>query len=154
MAKELNDIPKFKRSFWKKIGDKVADSIRIDTTKKGIDVRGSSFNKYSEKYRIRKSKGGLKRQSSTSTKPDLQLTGDMMRNLQTRGFTKNNAIIGWSGTNAQKVEWNANIGREVTTDTVPISKKNQNFVLKMISNKIEKNIKDATKQPLIIRIGK
>ena len=65
MAKELNDIPKFKRSFWKKIGDKVADSIRIDTTKKGIDVRGSSFNKYSEKYRIRKSKGGLKRQSST-----------------------------------------------------------------------------------------
>ena len=154
MAKELNDIPKFKRSFWKKIGDEVADSIRIDTTKKGIDVRGSSFNKYSEKYRIRKSKGGLKRQSSTSTKPDLQLTGDMMRNLQTRGFTKNNAIIGWSGTNAQKVEWNANMGREVTTDTVPISKKNQNFVLKMISNKIEKNIKDATKQPLIIRIGK
>ena len=154
MAKELNDIPKFKRSFWKKIGDKVADSIRIDTTKKGIDVRGSSFNKYSEKYRIRKSKGGLKRQSSTSTKPDLQLTGDMMRNLQTRGFTKNNAIIGWSGTNAQKVEWNADMGREVTTDTVPISKKNQNFVLKMISNKIEKNIKDATKQPLIIRIGK
>ena len=154
MAKELNDIPKFKRSFWKKIGDKVADSIRIDTTKKGIDVRGSSFNKYSEKYRIRKSKGGLKRQSSTSTKPDLQLTGDMMRNLQTRGFTKNNAIIGWSGTNAQKVEWNADMGREVTTDTVPISKKNQNFVLKMISNEIEKNIKDATKQPLIIRIGK
>ena len=154
MAKELNDIPKFKRSFWKKIGDKVADSIRIDTTKKGIDVRGSSFNKYSEKYRIRKSKGGLKRQSSTSTKPDLQLTGDMMRNLQTRGFTKNNAIIGWSGTNAQKVQWNANMGREVTTDTVPISKKNQNFVLKMISNEIEKNIKDATKQPLIIRIGK
>ena len=154
MAKELNDIPKFKRSFWKKIGDEVADSIRIDTTKKGIDVRGSSFNKYSEKYRIRKSKGGLKRQSSTSTKPDLQLTGDMMRNLQTRGFTKNNAIIGWSGTNAQKVEWNANMGREVTTDTVPISKKNQNFVLKMISNEIEKNIKDATKQPLIIRIGK
>ena len=154
MAKELNDIPKFKRSFWKKIGDEVADSIRIDTTKKGIDVRGSSFNKYSEKYRIRKSKGGLKRQSSTSTKPDLQLTGDMMRNLQTRGFTKNNAIIGWSGTNAQKVEWNADMGREVTTDTVPISKKNQNFVLKMISNEIEKNIKDATKQPLIIRIGK
>ena len=154
MAKELNDIPKFKRSFWKKIGDKVADSIRIDTTKKGIDVRGSSFNKYSEKYRIRKSKGGLKRQSSTSTKPDLQLTGEMMRNLQTRGFTKNNAIIGWSGTNAQKVEWNADMGREVTTDTVPISKKNQNFVLKMISNEIEKNIKDATKQPLIIRIGK
>ena len=77
-----------------------------------------------------------------------------MRNLQTRGFTKNNAIIGWSGTNAQKVEWNADMGREVTTDTVPISKKNQNFVLKMISNEIEKNIKDATKQPLIIRIGK
>ena len=46
------------------------------------------------------------------------------------------------------------MGREVTTDTVPISKKNQNFVLKMISNEIEKNIKDATKQPLIIRIGK
>ena len=154
MAKKLNDIPKFKRSFWKKIGDEVADSIRVDTTKKGIDVRGSSFNKYSEKYRIRKSKRVFKGQSSTSTKPDLQLTGDMMRNLQTRGFTKNNVIIGWSGTNAQKVEWNANMGREVTTDTVPISKKNQNFVLKMISNEIEKNIKDATKQPLIIRIGK
>ena len=174
MAKELNDIPKFKRSFWKKIGDKVADSIRIDTTKKGIDVNGRIFKPYkthppfwfskkvkgktisiyAEDYKTRKSRGGMKRQSSTSTKPDLQLTGDMMRNLQTRGFTKNNAIIGWSGTNAQKVEWNANMGREVTTDTVPISKKNQNFVLKMISNKIEKNIKDATKQPLIIRIGK
>ena len=38
----------------------------------------------------------------------------MMRNLQTRGFTKDNVIIGWSGTNAQKIQWNADMGRVVT----------------------------------------
>ena len=154
MAKELKDIPTFTKQFWKGIGDEVADRIRVHTTKGGKDVEGRKFSPYTTNYKARKALGKYKRQSSTSSKVDLQLTGDMMRNLQTRGFTKDQVIIGWSGTNAQKIQWNADMGRVVTKSSMPVTKSTQRFILKEIDKHIEKNAREATKKPINLKIGK
>ena len=154
MAKALREIPTFTKQFWKGVGDEVADRVRVHTTKGGKDVEGRKFSPYSTTYKARKGLGKYKRQSSTSTKVDLQLTGDMMRNLQTRGFTKDNVIIGWSGTNAQKIRWNADMGRVVTKPSMPISKGTQRFILKEVERFIEKNAEEATKKPINFKIGK
>ena len=154
MAKALRDIPTFTKQFWKGVGDEVSDQIRVHTTKGSKDVEGRKFSPYSTTYKARKGLGKYKRQSSTSTKVDLQLTGDMMRNLQTRGFTKDNVVIGWSGTNAQKIQWNADMGRVVTKSSMPVTKKIQRFILKEVDRFIEKNAEEATKKPINFKIGK
>ena len=154
MAKALREIPTFTKQFWKGVGDEVADRVRVHTTKGGKDVEGRKFSPYSTTYKARKGLGKYKRQSSTSTKVDLQLTGDMMRNLQTRGFTKDSVVVGWSGTNAQKIQWNADMGRVVTKPSMPVTKKIQRFILKEVDRFIEKNAEEATKKPINFKIGK
>lgn len=151
MAKPLKDIPKTKASFWKKLGDEVADRIQVHT-KKGKDVNGANFEKYSDEYANAKRAGKFKRQSSTSTKPNLTLTGDMMRNLQTRSATNDGVIIGWSGTNAEKVKWNEDMGRTVTTERKPVSKGIERFIDKQINATIDRNIK-ATNETKTFVIG-
>ena len=155
MAKKLKDIPTFTKQFWKKLGDETADRIRVHTTKGGKDVNNKPFEAYSTKYRTRKASGKFKRQSSTSSKVDLQLTGDMMRNLQTRGFSRDNVIIGWSGTNAQKIQWNAdNKERVVTSKTKPVTNKIERFIFKEVDLAIARNAKEATSKPINLKIGK
>jgi hypothetical protein len=154
VAKKLKDIPTFTKQFWKKLGDETADRIRVHTTKGGKDVNGKGFSPYSTSYRARKASGKFKRQSSTSSKVDLQLTGDMMRNLQTRGFSRDNVIIGWSGTNAQKIQWNDDMGRSVTSKTKPVTNKIERFIFKEVDLAIARNAKEATSKPINLKIGK
>ena len=155
MAKKLKDIPTFTKQFWKKLGDEIADRIRVHTTKGGKDVNNKPFEAYSTKYRTRKASGKFKRQSSTSSKVDLQLTGDMMRNLQTRGFSRDNVVVGWSGTNAQKIQWNAdNKERVVTSKQRPVSKGIERFIFKEVDLAIARNAKEATSKPINLKIGK
>ena len=155
MAKKLKDIPTFTKQFWKKLGDETADRIRVHTTKGGKDVNGKGFSPYSTSYRARKASGKFKRQSSTSSKVDLQLTGDMMRNLQTRGFSRDNVVVGWSGTNAQKIQWNAdNKERVVTSKTKPVTNKIERFIFKEVDLAIARNAKEATSKPINLKIGK
>ena len=136
------------------MGDETADRIRVHTTKGGKDVNGKGFSPYSTSYRARKASGKFKRQSSTSSKVDLQLTGDMMRNLQTRGFSRDNVIIGWSGTNAQKIQWNDDMGRSVTSKTKPVTNKIERFIFKEVDLAIARNAKEATSKPINLKIGK
>ncbi len=154
MAKKLKDIPTFTKQFWKKLGDETADRIRVHTTKGGKDVNNKPFEVYSTKYRTRKASGKFKRQSSTSSKVDLQLTGDMMRNLQTRGFSRDNVVVGWSGTNAQKIQWNDDMGRAVTSKQRPVSKGIERFIFKEVDLAIARNAKEATSKPINLKIGK
>lgn len=154
MAKKLKDIPTFTKQFWKKLGDETADRIRVHTTKGGKDVNNKPFEAYSTKYRTRKASGKFKRQSSTSSKVDLQLTGDMMRNLQTRGFSRDNVVIGWSGTNAQKIQWNDDMGRTVTSKSKPVTNKIERFIFKEVDLAIARNAKEATSKPINLKIGK
>ncbi len=153
MAKTLRDIPTFTKRFWKGVGDEVADRIRVHTTKGGKDVDGVKFKPYSTGYAERKPKlfrGG----TNFGSKVNLTLSGDMMNNLQTRGFTKDSVIVGWSGTNAQKIQWNADMGREVTKPSMPVTKGIQRFILKQVDRFIEKNAREATKKPINLKIGK
>jgi len=154
VAKKLKDIPTFTKQFWKKLGDETADRIRVHTTKGGKDVNSKPFEVYSTKYRTRKASGKFKRQSSTSSKVDLQLTGDMMRNLQTRGFSRDNVVVGWSGTNAQKIQWNDDMGRAVTSKQRPVSKGIERFIFKEVDLAIARNAKEATSKPINLKIGK
>ena len=154
MAKKLKDIPTFTKQFWKKLGDETADRIRVHTTKDGKDVNNKPFEVYSTKYRTRKASGKFKRQSSTSSKVDLQLTGDMMRNLQTRGFSRDNVVIGWRQENAQKIQWNADMGRTVTSKQRPVSKGIERFIFKEVDLAIARNAKEATSKPINLKIGK
>ena len=155
MAKKLKDIPTFTKQFWKKLGDEIADRIRVHTTKGGKDVNNKPFEAYSTKYRTRKASDKFKGQSSTSSKVDLQLTGDMMRNLQTRGFSRDNVVVGWSGTNAQKIQWNAdNKERVVTSKQRPVSKGIERFIFKEVDLAIARNAKEATSKPINLKIGK
>ena len=152
MAKKLQTIPDINPSWWKDLGDEIADRIRVHTQKGGKNINGTAFKAYKEKYRIRKSKGKFRRQSSTSTKPDLTLTGDMMRGLQVRGATPNGVTIGWSGTNAEKVQWNADMGREITTNKKPLADGIWRFAEKQLDKKVLKNLK-AVESTKTIRIG-
>lgn len=137
------------------MGDETADRIRVHTTKGGKDVNNKPFEAYSTKYRTRKASGKFKRQSSTSSKVDLQLTGNMMKNLQTRGFSRDNVVIGWSGTNAQKIQWNAdNKERVVTSKQRPVSKGIERFIFKEVDLAIARNAKEATSKPINLKIGK
>lgn len=154
MAKKLKDIPTFTKQFWKKLGDETADRIRVHTTKGGKDVNNKPFEAYSTSYRARKASGKFKRQSSTSSKVDLQLTGDMMRNLQTRGFSRDNVVVGWSGTNAQKIQWNDDMGRTVTSKSKPVTNKIERFIFKEVDLAIARNAKEATSKPINLKIGK
>ena len=153
MAKTLRDIPTFTKRFWKGVGDEVADRIRVHTTKGGKDVDGVKFKPYSTGYAEREPKlfrGG----TNFGSKVNLTLSGDMMNNLQTRGFTKDSVIVGWSGTNAQKIQWNADMGREGTKPAMPVTKGIQRFILKQVDRFIEKNAREATKKPINLKIGK
>ena len=154
MAKKLKDIPTFTKQFWKKLGDETADRIRVHTTKDGKDVNNKPFEVYSTKYRVRKASGKFKRQSSTSSKVDLQLTGNMMRNLQTRGFSRDNVVIGWSGTNAKKIQWNDDMGRTVTSKSKPVTNKIEKFIFKEVDLAIARNAKEAISKPINLKIGK
>lgn len=73
------------RKFFIRLGREVKDKIQATAQKKGEDHKGSKFKGYTDKYKIRKSKGKAvpKGQStaSRSTKPDLTLSGTMWRNL-------------------------------------------------------------------------
>lgn len=126
--------------FWKKLGDEIADKIRVHTID-GKDVNDKGFKSYSKGYAKAKAQGKFKRQSSKSIKPDLQLTGDMMRNLQVRGATPTGVTIGWSGTNAEKVQWNDDMGRTITTDRKPLSDSVWRFAEKELNKQIDKNLK-------------
>ena len=153
LVAKAQDILKYKRSFWKKLGDEISDKIRVDTIS-GKDVKGKPFRPYTTDYANRKSSGKFKRQSSTSRKPDLQLTGVMMRNLQTRGATADGVTIGWSGTLAQRVQWNDDMKRTVTSTSQPLSDKIEKFAITQLGRIPDANIKKYASKPINFRIGR
>jgi hypothetical protein len=71
-----------------------------------------------------------------------------MINLQTRGFSRDNVVIGWRQENAQKIQWNADMGRTVTSKQRPVSKG------KEVDLAIARNAKEATSKPINLKIGK
>ena len=169
---KLANIPKFTPRFWKKVGDEICDLIRDRTQNMGLDVKGKKFKPYkthapfwftkkvngktirvyAEDYPTRKPK---LRRGSGSNKVNLTLTGDMMNGLQVRGKpTETSVTIGWSGVNAQKIQWNADMGRAVTTKRNPIPKQAISLVQNMTGKEIKINAEKETAKPINFKIGR
>ena len=168
---KLANIPRFDKQFWREVGNEITDEIRVQTQKKGKDVfnkkfkpykthapfwftkkvNGKTIRVYAEDYPTRKPK--LKR-GSGSNKVNLTLTGDMMNGLQVRGFTTDSVTIGWSGVNAQKVQWNEDMGRAVTTASKPLSNKSIKIVQQEARQRIKRNADKETAKPINFKIGR
>lgn len=148
----LAKIPEFDRAFWKKLGDEICDEIRVQTQINSKDVNNQKFKAYSRGYADRKPK--IRRGSGSGSKVNLTLTGDMMRNLQTRGFSKDSVIIGWSGVDAQKIQHNEEMGRAVTTKGRPLSKSSLRLIEIETNKRIKRNAEKETAKPINFKIGK
>ena len=141
----LAKIPEFDRAFWKKLGDEICDEIRVQTQVNSKDVNDQKFKAYSRGYADRKPK--IRRGSGSGSKVNLTLTGDMMRNLQTRGFSKD-------GVDAQKIQHNEEMGRAVTTKGRPLSKGSLRLIEIETNKRIKRNAEKETAKPINFKIGK
>ncbi len=150
--RKIADIPRYTPQFWGKLANDVVRKMKEHGAKGGKDAAGRPFKKYSDSYRSQKGAGKIRRQSSNSTKPDLMLTGDMWKDLKQIGSaTKDGATIGWASW-GNKVEWNAEMGRTITTDKNPVAPSIQRFILKEIDKETSKNLKKVA-DTTTIRVG-
>jgi hypothetical protein len=108
---KLSDVLQRTPQFWRTLGNKCVRLLK-DTTAAGRDFDGQGFPAYSEGYAEAKRARKFKRQASTSTKPDLRLSGDMMRDLKLLSASKVDAVLGWP-TFGDRLFWNAEAGRAV-----------------------------------------
>jgi len=149
---KLAKIPKFTPKFWKKVGNEICDLIRDRTQNDSLDVKGKKFKSYSRGYAQRKPR---LRRGSEGNKVNLTLSGDMMKNLQVRGNpTETSVTIGWNGVDAQKIQWNADMGRAVSTKRNPIPKDSISLVQTMTGKEIKINAERETAKPINFKIGK
>ena len=148
---KLANIPKFDKQFWREVGNEITDEIRVQTQKKGKDVFNKRFKSYSRGYAERKPRI---RRGSGGNKVNLTLTGDMMNGLQVRGFTPDSVTIGWSGTNAKKIQWNEDMGRTVTTAKKPLSNDSIKIVQQEARQRIKRNADKDTAIPINFKIGR
>ncbi len=135
---------------WTKLGEELCEGIR-QRTKKGKGISGQ-FKQYSKQYRARKTAGKFQRQSSKSAMPDLQLSGDMLRDLQVRGANRESVTIGWTGSFAERVEHNAEMGREITTKKEPLSKGLQNYATKQVRRMFGKGLDKVYNKTTTIKV--
>ena len=138
------------KSQWIKLGEELSERIR-KRTKEGKGATGN-FKQYTSKYKSRKVAGKFKRQSSNSGTPDLQLSGDMLRDLQVRGANRESVKIGWTGSFAERVQHNADMGREITTKKDPISKDLQNYATKQVRRMFGKGIDKVYNKTQTIKV--
>lgn len=119
---------KFTEKFWRTLGDQVRDLFFTHVVKDGKDYKGDDFKEYSKSYAEKKAANEFKRQASTSTKPNLYLTGDMMRDYKVTKRTKSMVQLGWLA-EAEKVTGNALRGRRIYgTDSQPFPPKIMDYI--------------------------
>lgn len=150
MAKPWRDIPILGRKTWRDIADGAVRAIKkLTDSGRGVD---GAFPAYVASYLKRKTAGKFKRQASQSATPDLKLTGDMMRDLKTVSANDTSAVIAWPA-HGQKVRWNAESGRAISTPEKPVADEVGKYVLFEVDSAVEKNIK-AARTSQTYRFGK
>ena len=145
-----------KKSFFIKLGDEVRDKIQVSAQKKGEDHKGKSFNKYTAKYKKRKSAGKAvpkgQAVASKSIKPDLTLTGTMWRNMS-KDSGEDFAEVGWTARNqAEKVQGLADGGRVIFSDD-SVHPDVDKLIEKMFKDEVDSNAKTTKPTDQTIRIG-
>jgi len=150
--KKMADIVELGKAWWIDLGAELVDFMFIYTTEKRLDVDGKKFKSLSEPYASRKSQGKYRRQSSTAG-ANLELTGDMMSDLQSRRASDKSVEVGWSAQESQKVVGNADNGRTITRKDKPVAKATEKMIQKLIDKQTKKNIK-KNDTVTIIKLGK
>lgn len=111
MALRLSDVLTRTPAFWRTLGNKCVRLLK-DITASSRDFDGQAFPAYSQAYQEAKTGRKFKRQASTSGRPDLRLSGDMMRDLKVLQTDAKGTTLGWP-TLGDRLFWNAEGGRAV-----------------------------------------
>ena len=174
-AKESNlaDIVELGKAFFIALGDAVVDRIVLHTTKSGKDHKGRKFKPLSDKpqtpyffsrgkgasrkvmraesYKQKKARGGFDRQASTGG-ANLQLSGDMMADLQPSRPREDSITLSWP-THSERLIQNKDNGRIVTSESNPVAPGIERFIQKEVDKRTKKNIK-AQNKVNVIKLGK
>lgn len=141
----------FGQAWWKALGEAVVLEVKVQT-EKGNGAAGK-FKPYSASYADRKAAGKFKRQSSTQTgPPNLELTGDMMRDLKTTDIAADGVSVGWPAF-GERVRFNAEMGRPLSTPPDPFVKS----ALRLIDQRVKSILRsqlNGTRGVKVIRVGK
>ena len=148
-AERIVDIP---LNTWSDIGDLIGNEVRRRVRDK--KVLGGSYNpQYAE---LKKSRSAAPRgvpQASTSTKPDLTLTGKMLDDLRREKVSKNQVSLGMLAFNIEKMKGNIKRGWDML-DNTKVLKPITERVNKRIGKQFDKNISKWSRDDIVINIGK
>jgi len=140
---------------WKDIGDEIANQVRDLVREK--KVLGGSYNpEYADLKKSRRASPGVP-QASTSTKPDLTLTGKMLDDLRRENVFPNRVELGMLAFNIKKME---GLKRKRTgdkwdmLDNTKVLKPITENVNKRIGKQFDKNISKWSRDDIVINIGK
>jgi len=130
--------------------------------KGGIDGDGNRFKPYTRSYADYKSTSFKSRitgkripsmkERPTSTQispPDLTVTGLMLRALKRKSYKNDNYVLGWKGEEAEKVQWNEEMGRDIISE---IPDKEKAFVAKLLEQEVGKEFRKL--KNVTITVGK
>ncbi len=143
------DIVKFPKSLWAKVGGKAATKVVKDADKgKGFEKR---FKAYTPEYAKRKTAGkagpkGVSTDRQTSP-PNLRLTGVMLNSISAQSPKETGVDIVYR--DGIKVEYNAKMGRDI----YGLSKDNEKRIVGELSDFIGKQVGKYARDSINITIG-
>lgn len=167
---KAQDIVKFPKSLWAKVGGQAATKVVKDADKgKGYNKKfpaykthepfwftkklsnGKTVRVYAEDYPTRKAAGkagpkGVSTDRQTSP-PNLRLTGTMLNSISAQNPRETGVDIVYR--DGIKVEWNAKRGRDI----YGISKDSEKRIVEDLSNFIGKQIGKYAKDSITVTIG-
>tara|TARA_B100001123_G_C15069735_1_gene931108 strand:- start:298 stop:759 length:462 start_codon:yes stop_codon:yes gene_type:complete len=147
-SERIVDIP---LKSWSDIGDFVGNEVRRLVRDK--KVLGGSYNpEYAELKQSRSAAPRGVPQASTSTKPDLTLTGKMLDDLRREKVSKNQVSLSMLRYNVEKMKGNIKRGWDML-DNTKVLKPIRNNVNKRIGKQFDKNINKWSKDDIFITIG-
>jgi hypothetical protein len=171
---QLQKLLKIKKTFWQQLSVKIFGWIYADMKKGTVQAftsqkRATSggaqqYSKGYKKYKtnlMRKFGRGAKKTGqgqylkgvtkviSSSSTPNMMLTGDTIMGLEYDKSTDTSLTMSYKDKDREKIIYNEEMGRVITT----LNEANQEKVRKQIEDELVKNISDWYKDKIIITIG-
>jgi len=144
MAIPMRDCATLPTKDWRWIMERLIKSIQYHVT----EAHYFKGKPYSDGYKEAKMAGKARAkgvsQSSFSGIPDLVNSGKMFKGLEFREAHTTGGTIGWLGGDAAKVEWNADMGRAITTDSKPLIPPCDKEMMIDIDEKYKERCKDSS----------
>jgi len=149
-------IKVFPKSMMAKLAVNHIPFMQNRVQKLSMDYKGHTFKPYDPSYveykasRFKSKRTGkripsMAGKSIKSTRmhpPDLTVTGMMLKNLQRKRYDHKSYVIGWTGEEADKVEYNKNMGRNIIDDVPNREKK---FLVKLLEKDMMKQFRTKLK---------